>query len=210
LGQSRLSCLHFAWAGECRPVRPKELRGAVQEKAAVTSEPSQRTVALHRLLKDLDAAHPGAQFTAEAADLFERFTRALLAEQPPGVDAWARILGPVATSTVVAELLGLTRRRLDGARARGAVLGVRTSAGRWVYPLGQFRWGEGPVRVLDGLEEVLRALCVAGEGYGAARWLATANRRLGGATPWEVLHEDRGVDAVIEAARCQGRAWAGR
>ena len=124
---------------------------------------------------------------------------------------WQQLLGPVGTPQVVVALLGVSRRTLDGARSRGEVLGVRTAGGRWVYPLQQFRRdGVGRVSVVEGLDEVLAALCSQGDAAGAARWLATPNRRLDGETPWHALLEGDRSDAVAQAARAQAQAWAGR
>ena len=124
---------------------------------------------------------------------------------------WQQLLGPVGTPRVVAELLGVSRRALDGARSRGEVLGVRTADGRWVYPLRQFhRDGVGELRVVEGLDEALAALYLCGDPAGAARWLATPNRRLDGETPWHALLEGDRSDAVAQAAQAQAQAWAGR
>lgn len=172
---------------------------------------AQPGVPLARVLQDLDAAHPGAQLTPHAAAAFERFTQALLTQPRTHLDeAWAQLLGPVATPRVTAELLNITRRRLDHVRDRGEVLGVRTGSGRWVYPLRQFRWTDGTVRVLHRLEDVLGALYTAGDAAGAARWLATPNRHLRGFTPWETLWGDGTADLVVDAAQSQAGVWSSR
>lgn len=124
-------------------------------------------------------------------------------------DGWPDLLGPVVSSTVAAELLGLTPRQVNQARVKSEVLGIRTTTGRWVYPLRQFRrTSDGQAEVLAGLSEVLHALDPAGRPAGAARWLATPNRLLGGASPWEAVAGE-GND-VVEAAHAQSRTWVGR
>lgn len=124
---------------------------------------------------------------------------------------WAAVLGPVVKPGVASTLLGISTTALDKRRDTGAVLGVQTENRRWVYPLAQFRAGErGGVEVLAGLREVLSALLASGDGLAAARWLATPNRRLEAATPWEALTDQSRLPQVVAAARAQADAWAGR
>lgn len=175
-------------------------------------ERSDATVPLDHLLDRLRSAHPAARLAPESAAALERFAHALLTGCP-GVtgEGWAGILGPVAPSGTVAELLGSSRRSLDRARARAEFLALRTADGRWMYPLQQFHWtSEGKVGALERLGEVLRALYASGDESGAARWLATPNRRLQGDTPWERLHEEAQAGAVVDAAEAQARAWSAR
>lgn len=73
-------------------------------------------------------------------------------------------------SRVVAELLGTTQHSLARARAKGAVLGLRSTAGSWLYPLKQFQWSTvGDIEVLDRLDEVLGALPSVSDEAAAAR-----------------------------------------
>ncbi len=125
--------------------------------------------------------------------------------------SWHDLLGAVATPRTVRTLTGASRGELDGARRRGDVLAIRTSNGRWLYPLRQFRpTGGGRMEVLAGLPEVLRALSVSGDSPGAARWLATPNRRLEGLSPWEALTAGDRSPKVVEAARAQAASWSAR
>ena len=125
--------------------------------------------------------------------------------------SWHDLLGELATPGTVRALTGASRGQLDGARRRGDVLAIRTSNGRWLYPLRQFRpTGGGRMEVLAGLPEVLRALYESGDSAGAARWLATPNRRLGGLSPWESLTTGDRTSQVVEAARAQAAAWSDR
>ena len=169
------------------------------------------SIPLDRFLDGLKAANPSARLTPEAAAALERFMGAVIASRRHETSGtWADLLGPVASSTVVADLLGTTRHGVDRARRRGHILGVRTKAGRWVYPLRQLCWtSEGEIGVLHLLDDVLMALCATGGETGAARWLATPNRHLGGVTPWTALSGQE-AEAVVEAARAQARVWGGR
>ena len=174
-------------------------------------ERAEGTIPLDRFLDAFKAANPSSQLTPEGAAALERFMRAVIASKRHEVSkTWADLLGPVASSTVVADLLGTTRHGVDRARRRGHILGVRTKAGRWVYPLRQFHWtGEGHVEVLRLLDDVLLALYATSGETGAARWLATPNRHLGGVTPWTALSGQE-AEAVVAAARAQARLWGGR
>lgn len=169
------------------------------------------TVPLEQFLHELAAGHGDALVSAEAAAAIELFVGALAA-QPQRVDSsWSRLLGPVATSRTVSELLRRSRRWLEGARRSGEILGVKTASGRWVYPLRQFRLTSGGhVAVRQRLDEVLRALYVSGDAAGAARWLATPNRLLGGKSPWVALDDRDWAGAVVVAAESQAAAWAAR
>ena len=125
--------------------------------------------------------------------------------------SWRDLLGDLATPRTVCTLIGASRRELEGARRRGDVLAIRPSNRRWLYPLRQLRPTEGRrMEVLAGLPEVLRALYVSGDSAGAARWLATPNRRLEGSSPWETLTAGDRSSQVVEAARAQAAAWAAR
>ncbi|MCB1257697.1 MAG: DUF2384 domain-containing protein [Microthrixaceae bacterium] len=124
---------------------------------------------------------------------------------------WAAVLGPVVKPGVASKLLGISTTALDKRRLTGAVLGVRTENGRWVYPLAQFRSGErGGVEVLAGLRDVLAELLVSGDGLAAARWLATPNRRLNASTPWEALADKSSLEQIVAAANAQAAVWSGR
>ena len=123
---------------------------------------------------------------------------------------WADFLGPVVEPGVASELLGISTTALGERRDSGAVLGVRTETGRWVYPLAQFRAGEhGQVAVVAGLRDVLTELLASGDGLAAARWLAPPSRRLDAATPWEAFSDQSRLPQVVTAARAQADAWAG-
>lgn len=123
----------------------------------------------------------------------------------------ADVLGPVVKPGVASTLLGISTTALDKRRDSGAVLGVRTETGRWVYPLAQFRVGDrGGVEVLAGLRNVLTVLLASGDGLAAARWLATPNRRLAADTPWEALTDQSRQTQVVAAASAQADASAGR
>lgn len=170
----------------------------------------QGTVALQDVVDEVSAEHADTDLTGTEADTMRRLLGGVLSSRAHRGSRWAELLGPVATPKVVTSLLGITRQGLDKARDRGDVLGVRTSSGNWVYPLRQLRGTSGRVKVLDGLPEVLRALYSTGDSAAAARWLATGNRRLGGATPWDALWAGDNLDAVLEAAEAQSRAWTAR
>lgn len=131
--------------------------------------------------------------------------------QTRGYSRWAEVLGPVLKPGVASKLLDISTTALDKRRDAGAVLGVRTDSGRWIYPLAQFRAGaRGGAEVLAGLRDVLVELRTTGDGLASARWLATPNRRLRSATPWQALDDPDRHLQVVAAARAQAAAWAGR
>lgn len=127
---------------------------------------------------------------------------------PAASSSWTDLLGPCLTGRVAAELLGITQAELSRRRRRGRVLGVPTQSRRWVYPAGQFEThGRRAAATVPKLESVLAWLLGAGNGVGAARWMATPNTFLSGHTPWEALraHPVR----VVAAAERQASAWTG-
>lgn len=173
----------------------------------ILARPDARAVALADVLDGVKASHPDGTISADAAEALVALVEGLIS--PPSrstTSHWRDVLGPVLTPGVVVELLSLSRAGLDKRRDSGAVLGVQTDNGRWVYPLRQFRSERGRITVLPGLRDVLDVLLPPTDGLAAARWLATPNRRLAAATPWDVLANGDQLADLIDAAHAQARA----
>lgn len=163
------------------------------------------------VLDRVRAEHPEDTIDSESAEMLVSLAEGVIqGARTRGRSRWAGVLGPVVKPGVASALLGISTTALDKRRDTGAVLGVQTENRRWVYPLAQFRANRhGGVEVLPGLRDVLTELLSSGDGLAAARWLATPNRRLDAATPWEVLSKQSRQPSVVDAARSQATAWAG-
>jgi hypothetical protein len=85
----------------------------------------------------LDYARAGRSVTelGTADELAERMLAVVPTPSP-----WDEIVGPVYRTAQVATVLGgVSRQAVADRRARGRLLGLRTSDGVWVYPAFQFR-----------------------------------------------------------------------
>ena len=111
---------------------------------------------------------------------------------------WADEVGPFYDTDGVMTLLGgVSKQAVSDRVRRHRLLALRTTSGRLVYPVAQFR---GP-KVVDGLGRVLDVLVPDDtEAWMVASWLATPDPALAGRSPIEAL---RGGDTepVVEAAR---------
>lgn len=68
-------------------------------------------------------------------------------------------VGPFWSAAKVKEALRVpTRQALESRRKNGTLLGVKTSDGKIIYPLSQFRRSNGTVEVKPGLKPLLSAL----------------------------------------------------
>lgn len=196
-----------------RKIRRRPIPTTGTEPATGT-EPDTGTekVRVAELLDQMKADHGDDTLNPAEAEMLMTLTEGVIqGARTRRRSPWAAVLGPVVKPGAAATLLGISTTALDKRRGTGAVLGVQTANRRWVYPLAQFRTDErGNIEVLPGLRDVLGVLYTTGDGLAAARWLATPNRRLNTATPWEALTDQSRQPQVVAAARAQADAWAGR
>jgi hypothetical protein len=108
-------------------------------------------------------------------------------------EAWAAQIGPALTEPDVARMLATTETAV---RDDPDLLRVTNRDGATVYPICQFDAG----RPLTGIGEAVRTLSGVWQPLTVASWLTAPNRRLGGRTPVEALH-DGDIDSVRDLAR---------
>lgn len=104
----------------------------------------------------------------------------------------AAVVGPFWSAAKVRDELGVpTRQALESRRKSGTLLGVKTSDGKVIYPLSQFRRRHGVVEVKPGLKPLLSALRDQPP-WSVAVLLSTPAQELEGMTPleWERKHGD--------------------
>ncbi len=115
------------------------------------------------------------------------------------------LVGPVFTSGGAQSVLGISRQQLADRRQRGTIIAARTSDGRWVYPVYQFREGE----LRADVREVLDTLRAGGapDPWSLALWFPTDKVALGGVSPLKLLDAGRADDVLAHAASTASR-WA--
>jgi hypothetical protein len=153
------------------------------------------TEALFRSLTD--AAAVGAEIAPDAPD-------PLTAANLRGAEVKRTMLkaeGGVLSARQLAEHLGITPQGLAKKRERGQVFWLEIGDG-YVYPAFQV----GPDGLLPGTREVLGALD-EDDPWARVNFMLTADARLGGRRPLDVLHEGN-IPAVVRAARGYGEHGA--
>jgi hypothetical protein len=116
-----------------------------------------------------------------------------------------QLIGPVYTSGGVEAVLGISRQQIADRRRRGTIVAARTSEGRWVHPVYQFRDGD----IRGDVREVLDVLRVAGapDPWTVALWFPTERAELGGVSPLKLLDAGHRDDVLALAASTASR-WA--
>lgn len=122
---------------------------------------------------------------------------------------WASRVGPVATSSEVAALLGVSRQAIAKAVQAGRLVALPAGKGR-LFPLWQLRLGDKPtirpevaqivVAFTDRYPQVAPHLI--------ANWATSAQPELDGRTPAEWLETGRPTGAVLVSARRTAGALA--
>ncbi|MGI8873076.1 MAG: hypothetical protein ACR2KP_01860 [Egibacteraceae bacterium] len=123
----------------------------------------------------------------------------------PTPSPWDEIVGPVyRTAQVAAVLGGVSRQAVADRRARGRLLGLRTSDGVWVYPAFQFTGST----VLPGLTDLLG--CFDGDsvdGWTLTSWLRSPRAGLDGRSVLDLLAEGD-VERAVALAHDAGTRFA--
>lgn len=174
-----------------------------------------------RRVAGADYAHEaGEAFERALAGLIERWEAAGVVAPPPEVlvDIMfdnTRYIVPVAselgervgpfydTNGVRQALGGISKQAVDDRRRKATILAARTSDGRWVYPLFQFREG----KVDPALIPSLKALAGA-PSWSVALWWVTPNDDLEGIAPLDWVRQGRSPDAVRLSAAHTAAEWA--
>jgi hypothetical protein len=108
-------------------------------------------------------------------------------------------VGPFYDTPRLRKWLGLTKQGIAHRMKTGAILGVKSSDGFWMYPAFQFTSKGEP---LPRLKEVLDAIDPGGgDFWQSAIWLNHAMEKFDGMTPAEALRTDRADAVVATAAR---------
>lgn len=115
---------------------------------------------------------------------------------------WGRHLGPLLTTTQVAELLGVSTRQAVSDRVkRHRILALPAGERDLAYPAFQFS-ESGKRKPYPAMPPVLEVLSPAGlSPHTIASWFVTPQRDLDDATPVEWMAERRDVDRLLTAAR---------
>lgn len=119
----------------------------------------------------------------------------------------AQKAGPFYDGKGVADWLGISRQAIHKRRGVHKILGCRTSNGKIIYPVWQFRnTGE----LLPGLSVVLKTLAQGiDDPWTWALWLrGTVEGELGAKTVDEWLRDGGDVEAVLRLARNDAVRWA--
>lgn len=121
-------------------------------------------------------------------------------------------LGPMFTTATLMKRWDVTRQALHGRVSRQSILGLPASDGTRVYPAFQFvnpqRPERGPAGVLPGLPEVLKILSKAGASeMTVAKWLRSADGRLGERSAEEFLRSGGDSDVVVGIASQDAARW---
>lgn len=139
------------------------------------------------------------------------FAQHLLAGLPilDATNPMADLIGPCYDTVGVQQILGrargsaVSKQAVEARRERRSILALRTSDGRWVYPV--FQFADGSVR--KDLATVLHTL---GESpsWTAATWLRTPHVDLDRLSPLAWLDDGRPLTAVTRAAAQAAARWA--
>jgi len=93
----------------------------------------------------------------------------------PHSSSWAKVIGPVYTTSQLAKILGVSRQAIGDRVKRNTILGLRTADHYFVYPLFQFQGRE----VVPGLSEILKLAKGAVDDWTLASWLVAKQPVLG-------------------------------
>lgn len=125
----------------------------------------------------------------------------------PDPSPWNETLGAFYDTTGVRQVLGdISRQAVMDRVKRRTLLGLKTSDGRWVYPVVQFaRRNE----VVEGLADVLQSFDPGQvDDWTVAGWLASDTPSLDGLSPLVWLREGRDPATVLALARDAARRLA--
>jgi hypothetical protein len=125
----------------------------------------------------------------------------------PSPSPWTEALGSFYDTTRVRHLLGSVSRQavMDRVKRR-TLLGLRTSDGKWVYPVVQFTRRD---QVAKGLAEVLQTFDPAlVDDWTVAGWLVSSSPLLDNLAPIEWLKRGRDAETVRALARDAARRFA--
>lgn len=125
-----------------------------------------------------------------------------------GVEAKRQLLedeGGTASSSELAQLLGISRQAVDKRRRNNTLLAVQAGGRGYRYPVWQVVDG----RALAGLEDVLEALADH-DPWMTLQFFLRENLRLDNQRPLDVLREgsDESLEDVLAAARTYGEQGA--
>lgn len=152
-----------------------------------------------RLSRIADAGHdPEAMYSASG------FVERMLAAVPEP-SFWDQLLGPFYRTQQLAEVLGISRRAIQGRRQRRSLLGMRTEDGV-LYPAFQV---DDQNQLLGGFPETL--LCFQGipvDDWTLAGWFAARNEALDGYSVVEALRFGVDLDRIIALARDTARRFS--
>lgn len=186
----------------------------------VQSRPPLDAAAGAEEIRGADYAHDaGAIFERTLAQLIERWeSTGVVAPRPevlvdlmfdtahrfvPAYSELADLIGPFYdTNGAMRALGGVSKQAVDDRRRKSTILAARTSDGRWVYPVFQFRDGT----VDRALIPAFRALAGA-PAWSAALWFVTANDDLDESTPLDWARCGSSPEVLQASARRTAAEW---
>jgi hypothetical protein len=112
--------------------------------------------------------------------------------------AWRDELGPLLSSADVADLLGVSRQRVDERLRAGRLIGLRDRAGRRWFPGYQFHDGRPLEDLIAAYHTVAHA---AVSDWTAAAWAAAADEELDGLSPADWARAGRDSERLAAIAQ---------
>lgn len=106
------------------------------------------------------------------------------------------------TAAVMAILGGVSKQAVDARRRKHTILALKTSDGRWVYPVFQFTGND----VHPALVPAIQALRDA-PAWSSALWFVTRNPDLGYRTPLDWARQGRSTEDLGVAAKRTAHEW---
>jgi hypothetical protein len=156
---------------------------------------------LEVLMEEVEAAgvEPGALGTP--AEVARRMVATI-----PQPSPWAKVLGPVYTTSGVRALLGgITRQAVEDRINRGTLFALTTADRKRVFPVFQFDASNEP---LDGLAETVAPLRPHADEWMIASWLMQPAAELNRRSPVAWLQDGRDRDRLDAFARATASRWA--
>jgi hypothetical protein len=156
---------------------------------------------LEALMEEVEAAGVEPEALGTPSEVARRMVATI-----PQPSPWAKVLGPVYTTTGVRALLGgITRQAVDDRINRGTLFSLTTADRRRVFPAFQFDERNEPV---DGLAELLAPLRPAADEWMIASWLTQPAAELDRRSPIAWLRERRDANRLEAFARSTASRWA--
>jgi hypothetical protein len=156
---------------------------------------------LEALMREVEAAGVEPETLGTPAEVARRMIATI-----PQPSPWAKVLGPVYTTSGVRGLLGgITRQAVDDRVARGTLFALTTADRHRVFPAFQFDDRNEP---LAGLAELIAPLRPLADDWMVASWLTQPAAELNRRSPVVWLRERRDPERLEAWVRATVSRWA--